>query len=88
MRFEFGLMGLQGLKMRHRRHRKRPRNCVDIRDCLIEAKLHDLSQPLPDSLKRILMALDRPQDIAASEPVNRVLLWTLAARQRSAYLKS
>jgi len=74
--------------MRHRRHRKRPRKFADIRDCLIEAKLHDLSQPLPDSLKTILIALDRQQDALASEPANRVLFWTLAARQRSAYLKN
>jgi hypothetical protein len=32
------------------------------------------------------MALDRQENIG--EPPNRVLLWTLAARQRSAYLKS
>jgi hypothetical protein len=63
------------------------REFVGIRDCLIEAKLHDLSQPLPDSLKRILMALDRQEDIVASEPPDSVLLWTLAARQRSAYAK-
>jgi hypothetical protein len=74
--------------MWHRRQRKRPRNSADIRDCLIEAKLHDLSQPLPDSLKRILTTLDRQEDIVASEPANRVLFWTLATRQRSAYLKS
>ena len=83
----FGLVGLQGLDMRYRRPQKRSRESVGIRDCLIEAKLHDLSQPLPDSLKRILMALDRQEDIVASEPANRVLLWTLAARQRSAYAK-
>jgi hypothetical protein len=35
-----------------------------------------------------LMALDRQEDVVASEATNRVLLWTLAARQRSAYLKS
>jgi hypothetical protein len=34
-----------------------------------------------------LMALDRQEDIVAGEPANRVLLWTLAARQRSAYAK-
>jgi hypothetical protein len=50
-------------KMRHRRHPKRPHHCVDIRDCLIQAKRHDLSQPLPDRLRRILMALDQQGDI-------------------------
>jgi hypothetical protein len=84
----FRLVGLQGLDMRHRRPRKRLREFVGIRDCLIEAKRHDLSQPLPDSLKRILMALHRQENIVESEPPNRVLLWTLAARQRSAFLKS
>jgi hypothetical protein len=83
----FVLVGLQGLDMRHRRPRKRLRESVGIRDCLIEAKLHDLSQPLPDSLKRILMALDRQEDVVASEATNRVLLWTPAG-QRSAFLKS
>jgi hypothetical protein len=34
------------------------------------------------------MALDRQENIVASELPNRVLLWTLAARQRTAYLKS
>jgi hypothetical protein len=52
--------------MRHRRHPKRPHHWADIRDSLIEAKLRDLSQPLPDSLRRILMALDQQGDIVGS----------------------